>query len=1206
MSTMTIRVTASAVNQAGTGFGSQPDLGAPSFYDVIITDSTDPALPDGTYDGYCLHPELLINFSPTEYAAEGSDGGNGADYIAAGVATITDFQIDQINWLLAQNFTTDPKYAGQFNFGEVQSAIYEILGYTPDQYNIGITPEIMTDNGRQTVERSDIDFLVVQSQIAIASGINVVPTDTYFSALIDPEGNAQPLIIQLQSAKIGNFVWQDSNNNGIQDVGELGVNSVVVELYDDIGRLIATTKTGDDHSTAEVETGFYEFTGLKAGNYQVKFIPPATMALTVKDANSNTQDALDSDAEPSTGLSHVISLAVGESNQTIDAGLVGQSIEQARLGDRVFEDSNANGIQDDNESGIANVTVNLKDANGNVIDTTITDVNGNYSFSVDPGTYSVAIVTPDGYIVTDPNQGNDDAKDSDIDPATNMSGNYTLTEGETNLTADAGLYKLAELGDRVWLDANKNGVQDAGEAGLAGVKVTLLDSNGAAVGSPLVTDANGNYLFTNLRPGVYSVQFDAATLPAGHSFTIQDQGDDTADSDANPVDGKTIQTTLTSGESDRTWDAGIVAPERAALGDYVWFDEDGNGRQDDGKTGMNGVTVNLLDSNGNQVATTMTANDANGNSGYYLFDNLMPGDYQVQFVSPAGFQFTTQDQGDDIGDSDADTATGLTVTTTLEAGENDLSWDAGLIICTAKLGDLVWLDTNKNGVQDDGETGVPDVTVTLVDAGADGQLNTADDIQITTTTDANGNYLFEEIENGKYQLLFDVPDNLNITVPNAGDNDAKDSDVMPARGLKSVGLTAISSTAVWTSQGGGYIEDSLDDVFAYDPDDPTGQMPTIVWGSTDGTTGYHSHVANGQDAHAVYGLDNTYIVGSSNDSFVIDFYGRKGFGYRDNNFDVKVSDADGNTIGVVTGLDIPNTEKPHLRVDLVSELELTGGQTIGSFEVIGHDSADSNANNFTLMEVRAAATSPLEPVRLTAISSSAVWTSQGGRYIEDSLDDAFAYDPGNPTGQMPTTVWGSTDGTTGFHSNIANGQDAHAVYGLENKYTVGSTADSFVVDFYGRKGFGYRDNNFDVKVSDADGNTLGVVTGLDIPNTEKPHLRVDLVSELELTGGQTIGSFEVIGHDSADSNGNYFTLMEVRAAAANSSSTAKTDIITVDNWQDDLTIDAGLVTKPAEKASIGNFVWEDKNFNGIQDPDEPGVAGVKISLYAINSNGQYV
>ncbi|WP_036551233.1 SdrD B-like domain-containing protein, partial [Neptunomonas japonica] len=348
MSTMTIRVTSSAVNEEGTGFGEQPDLGAPSFWDVIITDSTNPNLANGTYDGYCLHPEIPIAFSPSEYQGDAGDGQDINNYLAADVtSSITDTQIAQINWLLSQNFTSDSKYAGQFNYGEMQAAIWEVMGFTPAEYNVGINPGVLSDNGRQVVEQSDVAFLVAQSQSAVDSGINVVPSDTFFSMVVDPDGVQQPLIIQLQSAKLGNYVWLDADLDGIQDTNELGVDGVVVELYDAAGTLISSTVTGDDYSTVEVETGYYQFTGLKAGDYSVKFLTPEDMVLTIADAAANSQDDSDSDANALTGMTATITLAEGESNQSVDAGLVAL----ASIGDKVFEDSNANGIQDAGEAG---------------------------------------------------------------------------------------------------------------------------------------------------------------------------------------------------------------------------------------------------------------------------------------------------------------------------------------------------------------------------------------------------------------------------------------------------------------------------------------------------------------------------------------------------------------------------------------------------------------------------------------------------------------------------------------------------------------------------------------------------------------------------------------------------------------------------------------------------------------------------------------
>ncbi|MCK6388207.1 MAG: carboxypeptidase regulatory-like domain-containing protein, partial [Zoogloea sp.] len=100
----------------------------------------------------------------------------------------------------------------------------------------------------------------------------------------------------------------------------------------------------------------------------------------------------------------------------------------------------------------------------------------------------------------------------------------------------------------MWLDTNGNGQQDGGEAGVPGVLVRLYNAAGDLVDGPLTTDANGEYLFSNLRPGTYSVQFDKTTLPAGYSFTTANTGSDASDSDANVTDGKTAQTVLDSGE----------------------------------------------------------------------------------------------------------------------------------------------------------------------------------------------------------------------------------------------------------------------------------------------------------------------------------------------------------------------------------------------------------------------------------------------------------------------------------------------------------------------------------------------------------------------------------------------------------------------------------------------------------------------------------
>ena len=114
---------------------------------------------------------------------------------------------------------------------------------------------------------------------------------------------------------------------------------------------------------------------------------------------------------------------------------------------------------------------------------------------------------------------------------------------------------LASIGDFVWQDSDRDGIQDAGEMGIAGVLVNLYQCGSPTPMASTNTDSTGYYLFEGLTPGDYYVEF---ILPPGYAFSPQNQGaDDALDSDADPATGKAACTTLAPDEDDLTWDTNV-------------------------------------------------------------------------------------------------------------------------------------------------------------------------------------------------------------------------------------------------------------------------------------------------------------------------------------------------------------------------------------------------------------------------------------------------------------------------------------------------------------------------------------------------------------------------------------------------------------------------------------------------------------------------
>jgi hypothetical protein len=572
-------------------------------------------------------------------------------------------------------------------------------------------------NNDSSVNGSDDGFIgtmrIINGYVDIDND-NITPPDN------DDNGSFLGLAIVNGGFDVNNTGTISNSDDGsvTYDVYEAGIANVRVYLdMDNDGVFDAT-----EPSAITNAAGAYSISGLYNATYTVR--------VDVSTLPSSYVETYDLTA-PITDHTATVTLS-GSSRTDVDFGYR----NDASLGDTVWNDRNANGVRDSGESGIEGVLIYVDVDNDNVFDQgveffDITDINGNYLIeNLAAGTYTVRVefsTLPQGSTQT-----------HDLDGTLDHETSRTLATSENATNVDFGYRASASFGDFVWNDVDADGVQDGGELGINGVRV-YLDINGNGVFDSTTepsatTNSSGAYTIGNLLPGIYTARVDASTLPANYVQTYDLEG----------VLDHSATFSLSAAQARTDIDFGYTP--RVTIGDYVWNDANANGQQNGGETGIQGVTVTAFNAaNDTSAATTTT-----GPAGAYSF-NLMPGTYHLVFDTPAGYARTLADQGADATDSDASPATGRTSNITLSGGQSNLTIDAGFYQ-PVTIGDFVWNDTNANGQQNGGETGLNGVTVTLYRPGfgPDGIAGNSDDATAvsTTTTSGGGAYSFTGLRSG--------------------------------------------------------------------------------------------------------------------------------------------------------------------------------------------------------------------------------------------------------------------------------------------------------------------------------------------------------------------------------------------------------------------------------------------------------------------------
>jgi hypothetical protein len=265
-------------------------------------------------------------------------------------------------------------------------------------------------------------------------------------------------------------VFQDTNGNSIVDPGEAGLAGWTVFLdqnhngMPDPGERTVATDAG----------GNFVFTGVGPGTYRLREV------------------ALNGWMQTTTNPGDI----TASSGSDVSGNLFGD-FQRATVSGQVFNDLNAEGVHDPGEPGLSQWTIFLDANNDGNFDpgepSTTTDANGNFAFaSLGPGSYSVRQVIVNGW------------SQSTLNPTA-----VALTSGGNITNLLFGNFQGASIRGQVFEDTNGNGVKDSIDSGLAD-RTVFLDQNSNNVldaDEPSVTtDAGGNYSFTLLRPGTYTVR----------------------------------------------------------------------------------------------------------------------------------------------------------------------------------------------------------------------------------------------------------------------------------------------------------------------------------------------------------------------------------------------------------------------------------------------------------------------------------------------------------------------------------------------------------------------------------------------------------------------------------------------------------------------------------------------------------------------------